>query len=408
MKTLLKLAWRNIWRNKRRTIITVSSIFFAVLLALFMRSMQLGSYSKMIIDSVESYSGYIQVHKAGYWEDKSINDLIELSDSLKNAIESVPHVKNAFPRLETTGLAASEKLNKFSMIIGINPEEEDKMTRLSEKIIEGKYLTSESNGVIISSGLSNFLKLGVNDTIVFIGQGYHGSTAVGKYPIEGIVKLANPKMDKGMVYMPLQVCQTYSGAEKLGNAFIIVLDNFKYVPEVQATLKQGLGEKYEVMNWEEIQPELVQIILADNAGGVIMLGILYIVIAFGIFGTIMMMTIERLKEFGVLVAVGMHKSRLMIIVIIEALLIGIFGILISFGAGIPLLLIMQQYTIQLTGDAADGMLKMGIEPIIPFSLDPVIFYSQGLAIFLIVGICIIYPLFKIKFLNPIYAIKSHR
>nr|MBX2843984.1 FtsX-like permease family protein [Flammeovirgaceae bacterium] len=318
------------------------------------------------------------------------------------------HVKKAFPRLETAGLAASDKLNKFSIIIGINPEEEDKMTKLSEKIIDGNYLTSESKGVILSKGLSDFLKLGVYDTIVFIGQGYHGNSAVGKYPIEGIVKLANPKMDKGMVYMPLKLCQTYTSAENLGNAFILVLDDFKYVPQVQATLEDNLGEKYEVMNWEEIQPELVQIIQSDNAGGVIMLGILYIVIAFGIFGTIMMMTIERLKEFGVLVAVGMHKYRLMIIVIVEAFLIGVFGIVISFGAGIPLLLIMRKNPFKLTGDAADGMLKMGIEPIIPFSLDPVIFYSQGLAIFLIVGICIIYPLFKIKFLNPIYTIKSHR
>src|SRR5690349_1375639 len=127
---LIQLAWRNVWRNKRRTIITISSIFFAVLLALFMRSMQLGSYENMIRNSVELYSGYIQIHRKGYWEDKSINNVLEVSDTLVSVIEGTPYVDFYIPRLETFVLAASDEISKGVMVIGTSPREEGRMTKL--------------------------------------------------------------------------------------------------------------------------------------------------------------------------------------------------------------------------------------------------------------------------------------
>src|SRR5688500_9161400 len=120
---LIQLAWRNVWRNKRRTIITVSSIFFAVLLALFMRSMQLGSYENMIRNSVELYSGYIQIHRAGYWDDKSINNMMEVTDSLMTRVSGTSHVKLCIPRLETFVLAASNEISKGVLVIGTTPDE---------------------------------------------------------------------------------------------------------------------------------------------------------------------------------------------------------------------------------------------------------------------------------------------
>src|SRR5690349_10990209 len=125
---LIQLAWRNVWRNKRRTIITISSIFFAVLLALFMRSMQKGSYENMIRNSVELYSGYIQIHRAGYWQDKSINNMMEVNDSLTSIVQSTPHVNYYITRLETFVLAASRDVSKGVVVIGTSPEEEDRMT----------------------------------------------------------------------------------------------------------------------------------------------------------------------------------------------------------------------------------------------------------------------------------------
>ena len=339
----------------------MSSIFFAVLLALFMRSMQLGSYENMIRNSVEMYSGYIQVHREGYWEDKSINKMVRVTDSLAETVAATPHVNFIIPRLETFVLAASRDISKGAMVIGTDPATEDRMTRLSEKVVEGQYLSSDTRGVMIAQGLADFLELGINDTLIMIGQGYHGASAVNQYPITAIVRFSNPVQNENTVYAPLELIREFVSAPEFSTALVLSIDELKNMQAVKAKLKAALGPKYEVMDWKEMQPELVQMIQSDNAGGIILLGILYLVIAFGIFGTVMMMSIERRREFGVMVAVGMQKRALSGMVILETCIIGFLGLGISLIAGIFLLLYMYHHPIPLTGNAALAMEEMGIE-----------------------------------------------
>ncbi|HEX8041552.1 MAG TPA: FtsX-like permease family protein [Chryseosolibacter sp.] len=402
---LLAIAWRNVWRNKRRTIITVSSIFFAVLLALFMRSLQTGSYENMIRNSVELYSGYIQVHRKGYWEDKSINRMLRVTDTLDTRLASTPGVTFYIPRLETFVLAASNEISKGVMVIGTSPQEEDRMTHLSGKVVNGAYFSDSTHGVLVSEGLAGYLGLGVNDTIVMIGQGYHGANAVDKYPIQGILHFSNPQANDNTIYAPLKLLQQFTGAPDLCTALAVSIDDLKHLDRVKRHLTSVLGERYEVMDWKEMQPELVQAIQSDNAGGIILLGILYLVIAFGIFGTVMMMSMERRREFGVMVAVGMQKRALSLMVVMETCIIGLLGLMASLVMGIFLLLYMYHHPIPLTGNAALAMRDMGIEPLIRFSLDPVIFTSQMLAITVIMFVCLLYPLWNISRLNAITALR---
>ena len=383
----------------------MSSIFFAVLLALFMRSMQLGSYENMIRNSVEMYSGYIQVHREGYWEDKSINKMVRVTDSLAQTVAATPHVNFIIPRLETFVLAASRDISKGAMVIGTDPATEDRMTRLSEKVVEGQYLSSDTRGVMIAQGLADFLELGINDTLIMIGQGYHGASAVNQYPITAIVRFSNPVQNENTVYAPLELIRGFVSAPEFSTALVLSIDELKNMQAVKAKLKAALGPKYEVMDWKEMQPELVQMIQSDNAGGIILLGILYLVIAFGIFGTVMMMSIERRREFGVMVAVGMQKRALSGMVILETCIIGFLGLGISLIAGIFLLLYMYHHPIPLTGNAALAMEEMGIEPLLPFSLDAGIFTSQMLAILVILFTCLLYPLWNITRLKEIQALR---
>ena len=402
---LLQLAWRNVWRNKRRTIITVSSIFFAVLLALFMRSMQKGSYENMIRNSVELYSGYIQIHRQGYWEDKSINNTLEVTDSVKVAVESTSHVDFYIPRLETFVLAASDDISKGVMVIGTAPEEEDRMTKLADKVAQGEYMRSDTRGVMIAQGLADYLQLGLNDTVVMIGQGYHGTNAVDQYPITAIVRFSNPQQNDNTIYAPIELIREFTGAPNLSSALVLSIDDLRNLNEVKQRLKRTLGARFEVMDWEEMQPELVQLIKSDNAGGIILLGILYLVIAFGIFGTVMMMSMERHREFGVMVAVGMQKTTLTLLVSLETFIIGFLGLALSLVVGILMLIYMYHHPIPLTGNAALAMEEMGIEPVLPFSLEEGIFTSQMLAITLIMLICLLYPFWNILQIRPITALR---
>lgn len=404
MTTNIKLAWRNIWRNKRRTLITVSSIFFGVLLSAYMTSMQEGSYDKMVEIVVKFYSGYMQVHHEDYWENKSINNSFDYDESLVKKLTAHPEVDFVIPRLESFGLASSEELTRGSAIFGIVPEVENRLTGIASKIISGTYLANNDNGVVIGEGLARFLKLNLNDTLVIITQGFHGVSSAGKFPVHGIIKHVSPELNKSIIYMELKTCQSFLGAEnKLTSLVVNVADN-DAMKRTLKKLKSEIQSPFSVMSWEEMQPEVVQQIESDRAGGIIMKAILYIVIAFGIFGTIMMMIAERRREFGVMISIGMQKKKLAVVLFIETLFIGLLGILSGIVVSLPLLLIQAQNPIPLTGETAKLMEDFGFEPYMFFSTAPEVFWQQAISVFVLTLLIGIYPIITSLRLKEIKAL----
>src|SRR6056297_746803 len=169
MREYIKLAWRNIWRNKRRTLITAASIFFAIFFALLMRALQLGSYSNMIDNAVSLYSGHLQIHDRGYWDNKSINRTLVITDELMQTLRSEEQVKQVVPRLESFALGSSGPQTKGVLVMGVDPEKQDSMSKLSEKLVEGEYFDPGEQAAIIGETLSEYLQLGLNDTLVLLG-----------------------------------------------------------------------------------------------------------------------------------------------------------------------------------------------------------------------------------------------
>ncbi len=406
MKTYLKLAWRNLWRNKRRTIITTSSIFFAVFLALIMRSAQIGSYSKMIKDVVEFYTGYIQIHKKGYWDNKSINNTFEYNDSIINKIEHLDNISLSVPRLESFALASTGELTKGVMLIGTDVVKENKFTKLSKRVIKGKYLSENDNGVLIAEDLSDYLKLKVNDTIVFLAQGYHGITAAGRYPVRGIVHFPTPDLNNQTVYMSLKNCQYFYSADNRLTSIALLIKNIHHINKSAKNLKILTRNKYEVMTWDNMLVELVQGIQTDNAGGLFWLGILYVIITFGIFGTIMMGIVERKKEFAVMIAVGTQKLKLSIIIATETFFITLMGIISGIAVSLPIIFYFFNNPIKITGDAAQAMEKWGVDPVLSFALEPNFFINQSLTIILLTFIASVYPLIMINKFNVIKSMRN--
>ena len=407
MNEFIKLAWRNIWRNKRRTLITAASVFFAILLALVMRSMQKGSYGHMIDSFVQNYSGYIQVHKQGYWEDQTINNSFGYSESLIQKVDSIESISTAIPRLESFALASTGGLSKGVMVVGTKPEKEKQLTNPQEKIVEGEMFRAGQKGALVAEGLAGYLNLEVGDTLVMISQGYHGRSAAGLFPVSGIFHIPNPELNKRLVYTSLSASQEFFGAYGMLSSLVINLHHSDELKQAEQALKNKLNtEDYEVMNWKEISPELVQMIQSDQASGYIMLGILYLVIGFGVFGTIMMMTNERKKEFGVMIAVGMRKTKLAAITSLEMLFIGLLGILSGIAGSLPIILYYVHNPIQLPGEMAAAMETYGIEPIMPFAWQFDYFAGQSGIVLLIFFIAILYPLYSITRIKAVSALRT--
>ncbi|OHX68020.1 ABC transporter permease [Flammeovirga pacifica] len=402
---ITKIAWRNLWRNRRRTITSISSIFFAVILAILMRSLQEGSYQQMIDTAARFYMGYAQIHMKGYWEDKTINNLIEDKEEIRTKVMDHKHVSNLFGRLETYAMAATDSMTKGVMVVGTEPDGENQLCDLSSKVTKGEYLKKGSKSIIIGQGLANYLMLNVNDTIALLGQGYHGATAAELFHISGILKHPNPQMNNQIVYMDLSAAQHFVSAPNLINSYILNIDDEidQTVLDLQSILPQ---ENYEVMSWSELSPEMVNLIETDRAGGKLMIMILYIVIAFGIFSTILMMTIERVREFGILTAVGMERIKIYKMLVQEALMIGSIGVFVSYLIGYPILLYMESHPIYLTGAKAKAMEEMGMEAVLQFTSNIDIIYPQAINMFVIMIVCTLYPIYHVSRLKTVEAIHS--
>ena len=400
MKTILKIAWRNVWRNKRRTLITIGSIMFALFFAIIMRGFGKGSYEKMKENAVKSYSGYIQIQKKGYWDDKNINNVFSIESEVVNELEADERLNVLIPRLESFALSSSGESTKGVAVIGVMPEQEDKMTKIKSYLTDGEFFNKNDQSVLIASGLAKFLKVSVNDTLVLISSGYHGASAAGLYPIKGILKLPTPEMDRGTVYMPLPAAQSFFSTGDQLTALVFDLNDIKDVEDVKSLAISLIDmNRYEVMDWMAMNKELLQMIETDNAGGVIMISILYLVIAFGIFGTVLMMTNERMREFSVMISVGMQKRKLATVIIVELMFLTTLAVIAGIAISLPVMFYFYYNPIEFTGDAVEAMKDFNFEPVMPMSLDIQIFVFQGIAISILMLIAMSYPTIKIMTLK---------
>jgi len=402
---LFRMAWKNIWRNRSRTLITMAAIFFAVILSILANSLQDGVFNNLIKNVVSFYSGYVQVHKEGYWDEQILDNSFEASQGIETGILKTGTINSLTGRLESFALASSQELTKGCLIVGIEPEKENMITSLKNKVIDGQYIKDDDNSVLISEGLAARLKLRVKDTIVILGQGYHGATAAGKYAIKGILKFGSPELNDKTLFMPLALSQDLFQANGNITSYILYLNNTENLDSTAESVRKNLGSGYEVKTWEEIMPDIKQHIKSDANSMKYILGILYMLICLGIFGTILMMMEERKFELGMLVAIGMKKYLLIILLLIESVFTVFTGCIMGVLFSIPLTYYLKIHPIKFEGETAAAYEQFGFEAIFPASTDFMIFLNQSLIVLLIGLILSIYPVFKIIRLDPITSMK---
>jgi ABC-type lipoprotein release transport system permease subunit len=472
MKEYLKIAWRNLWRNKRRTVITSASILFAVFFAIIMRSLELGSYDHMIKNTIETFMGFLKIENKDYVDDLSLDNSFDYTPGFIEQLESLEGIKAVVPRIESFVLASTGNQTKGVLVIGIDPDREKKMSNpekllvryritdsalaaLSEinmpellrnkikmlrnnsyttagriqmdlKLTEseaiqfmplitkfcafgGKSMMREDDGVLVSDRLSKFLRINIGDTLILIGQGYHGASAAGLYPVRGIVIMPAPDLDNKLVFMTLNKAQELFGLnQKLTTISINPFNNSdKSLKMMKANInKQIHSNILVVQDWKDFNKILVQQIESDSENGQIVLALLYILIFFGIFGTVYMMIHERMREFGVLIAIGMQRSKLALVLIIEMLFMGLLGVVSGTALSIPILYIGNVHPYKFTGDMARLYESMGIEAVMPLAWIDYYVFWQALIVALMVVLSCIYPLRKVFRLKEFEALRA--
>ncbi|MBU1097448.1 MAG: ABC transporter permease [Bacteroidetes bacterium] len=408
MNLLFKLAWRNIWRNKRRSYITLAAIIFATFATIAMRGIQLGTYGVNIKNAVEMFTGYLQIQRIGYQENPSLNLAFSLEDSLQNILETNDKIISFTPRVYAAGLISYKDNSYGSAIFGIDPSKEKKTSKIMDKLKNGYFFTSDTSlEIVIGEKLLNNLKVNIGETVVILAQAFDGSLGNLKFKITGTVKTGSPELDNMAVFMSIRTSQELLAL--YGNrihSIAIKLNSLENMGEVQDSLKSNIKSKnLAVLNWEEVMPDLKQSIDLDNISGLLMLIILIIIVAFGILNTVLMSVTERFNEFGVTLSIGMPQIKLVLLVLIETVFIAIIGIIIGDILGYAINNYFYFNPIEFGSEFAYIYEEYGFLPVMQSSINPYIIVNNTILVLTISVIACLYPMYKVYRLEPLKGIR---
>ena len=403
---MLKLAWRNIWRNKGRSIITIAAVMFCVIFAVVLRSFQIGVWEHMVDDIVAKNFGYLQVHQEGFWGEQSLELSMDEGALATDEWLEVPGVRSLVRRYESFAMVFKGETNRGSLVIGIEPENELAALRLEDDLVEGQLFTPGLDEVVVSEGLAEFLQIHVGDSLLLLSQGYRGASAYGQYHVSGIAKISSPELNKQLIIMPLEAAQwMYNGIGML-TTVVVELDPGADFKEVKADILPLMGDGLELLDWEELFPAIIQTIEADQAGGMIFITILYVIIVFVLLGTVIMMVSEREREFGILVSIGMRKTKLAFVTVLENLMLTLGGAFVGMALVKPVQFYFKYNPIDLSGQMKEAIEQFNFEPKLYTTTSFIINLNHGSIVFLIGIIVSSYAVWKIMTLDPIKSMRS--
>jgi putative ABC transport system permease protein len=406
---LLKIAFRNIWRNKRRTLITASSIMFAALLTISLTSIETGMWEKMLNSLVEQSTGHIQLQTEDYFDEPVLDHSFSLSKSTTQKLLEDPAILLINPRLQNFVLSSYGDRTRPVLITGVDPESEAAMTGLDERIIAGEYLTDEpGSGILVGEGIFNRMGLQLGDSLVFIGQGYRGAFAVGMMPVRGVLRFPLSEMNNQFVFTNMADANELFQAYGQYTGVMLMLRNMRAIKATTPRINQLLEEYpgLRAYEWPELLPELIQAKEVDEASTLITMYILYLVVSFGIFGTLLMLLNERRREMGVLLSIGMKRAHIMLMVWMEFMFMAGLGMVFAMVLSFFLLSYLNNNPISLGESMQDAFEQFGMEAVLTATVNPYIFLRELITVSFIVTLLSLYSLWKIFRMKPLQAMRS--
>lgn len=407
MQLLIKLAWRNIRRNKRRLFLTLTAIAFATLASITMRGVQLGTYAVNIRNAVNIFTGYLQIQQKNYQKNPSLKYNFTPDESALTQINSVSGVKGFTERVYGDGLISFRNNSAGAAIFGIDPQKERAVTNLMERIREGKFFdTDNTNEAVVGCTLLENLKAEIGDEVVILSQGSDGSLGNLKFKITGSIKTGMQEIDVSAIFIGLKKAQELLELKNKIHTIVITLNDLNDIEEVKSELEQKITNgNLKILGWDELMPEFRQSIELDNIGGIFFLVILIIIVAFGILNTVLMSVMERFNEFGIALSIGISQMKLAVLVVIETFFITIPGIIIGNIIGWIINFYIILNPIEIGSELGQMYEEYGFLPVVESSVDLSIFISTDTAILLTAFIACLYPFYRVYKLEPLKGIR---
>lgn len=330
----LRLAARNVVRNARRSALTAAAIAVGMAALLFLWAFIDGVNDQMIENSTRLIAGHLQVHRSGYHDEQSLDLLLPAPSRAVDAVRATPGVEAVTTRLEGGALASVGEKSRGVVVLGIDPRSEREVTTLADTVSEGSFLVpGDEGGVVIGSRIAEALAAGVGAELVLVTQASDGSVGAGRYRVRGIFRTRMDMLDGTYVLLSLPAAQELYAAGDAVTGVVARLRDRTEVAAAKASQQGALGTGYEVLDWSELLPTVVQSVAFHEVMGYVLLLVLFTVVAVGITNTVLMAVLERTREFGVMMALGTGRAQVTRLVFYEACLLGGAGLVLGAAAG---------------------------------------------------------------------------
>lgn len=401
---LLKLAWRNIWRNTRRSIIILCSIVVGMTMIIFMDSLIGAFLLQSFENQIGTHTAHIQINRTGFNDNKTVQNYLPDPGAVESTLFETTGIMHHSRRIVTFGLVNSAYNSSGITLIGVDPDDEQYVTTIKNSVIEGRYFTGDAHEIVMSRRTAETLGVGPGDRIVGMASALDGSVGAEMFRVVGLFRTMSSGFDKAHVYVPLETAQRMLGLGDNVSQFALIAESVDIVPDLRENLQSSLGDEYEVLSYAELMPLLMIMMDLSRQSS----GFIYIIIGaamiFGIINALLMSVFERIREFGVLMSIGMKNSRMFSMILLEALILGVIGTAAGtvFGGGLTMIL---QYRGMNLAAFSEGLAAWGIASVLHPELSISVIVK---AIIIILCTCVlasIWPAVKAMRLKPVEAMR---
>jgi len=330
---LIKLAWRNIWRNKRRSAIMLSSIVVGYAALVFMDGLTTGMVLQLLDNRIGIHTAHLQVHKAGFLDNRVLENRVRNPEEVASALDQSEEIDRWSGRVLTYGMVNSASGSAGVTIVGVEPGRESGITQIAGLVKSGRYLSGDRREILLSERLADKLGVGLNDKVVGMASGLGGEIGSELFRVVGLYRTYNSTFDEMHAYVFIDDARRMLSLESGVMEFAVICENTDLIESMERSLAAKLGDRYEVSTYRELLPLLVVQVDIYREMMLIVYAILSLAIVLGIVNTMLMAVYERIHEFGVLFAIGMKRHKVFSMIVLETFSLGVLGTIIGIGAG---------------------------------------------------------------------------
>jgi len=405
---VLRMAWRNLWRHGKRTWLTVGAMIFSNSLLVFAISLQFGSYEMMIDNSLQAFSGHIQLQHPSYLEQPKMRYAIDDIDALAQQLRDELGLTSISARASGFALASSAERSYGLQLLGVDALHEPGVSTLPGLISRGRYLQPGAREeIVIGSVLARNLRIEPGDELSFLGSGFDDSFAAGVVTVVGIFESGNADLDRSVAQVNLAYFQDSFAMGSAGHSIVIRAAQVDDVDALMTRVNSDLPgpEKVVARHWDQLQPGLRQAIRADMTSAWFMYTVLIVLVAFSVLNTQLMSVLERTREFGTMMALGLRPARLGLLVMLETGMMTGLGLMLGIALGAAITAYLS-----VVGFSYPGMAEMAVKFNLPERMYPAI-SALSLSLGPVIVACgsllaAIYPALRLNRLLPIEAMRA--